>query len=328
MTKVDFQDRITGDIKKIIDNRLPELPQLTIAVCCYEQNIFVTESLNRAHELLKLLPCELLFIDDGSTDYSFDTAVTWQDNTHTPALLITKTNRGLVDSLNMALKLARAPYVFFIAADDLICSNALHSIYKTLAVNPRMGFAMGNCMCFGENFKKRPAYGNRHDKFLKSPAIKRPTSLPSKLPGPMLIQATLFRTVFLRQNGGWNSGIRLDDMQLFVHLFSMEPEHGLDFIYEHDLYISEYRQHKNNNYRRLLHQFSIYEEFIRKAISEHEQPTEYAFALAMYLIQALITRNLEALKFLSSFAFHKRIVLLTLYEIQKRVIGKFLMKFR
>ena len=286
----------------------------------------MTESLNRALELLDLLPCELLFIDDGSTDYSFDTAVTWQENTHTPALLITKTNRGLVDSLNMALKLARAPYVFFIAADDLICSNAINSLIQTLVINPRMSFAMGNCMCFGDNIKKRPAYGKRHDEFLKSPALMRPSSLPSKLPGSMLIQATLFRTIFLRQIGGWNPDIRLDDLQLFVHLFSLQPEHGLDFIYKHDLYVSEYRQHTNNNYRRLLHQFSIYEEFIRKAISKQEQPTEYAFALAMYIIQALITGNLEALKFLSAFAFHKRIVWLTLYEILKRVIGKILMK--
>lgn len=326
MAREDFPDIISGNKEKIIDNRLPELPQLTIAICCYEQNIFVTESLNRAHELLELLPCELLFIDDGSADYSFDTAVTWHENTHTPALLINKTNRGLVDSLNMALNLARAPYVFFIAADDLICSNALHSIFKTLVINPQMGFAMGNCICFGESFKKRPAYGKRHDEFLKSPAIKRPASLPSKLPGPMLIQATLFRTAFLRQIGGWNPSIRLDDLQLFVHLFSLNPEHGLDFIYEHDLFVSEYRQHKNNNYRRIPYQFDIYEEFIRKGIIEQEQPTEYAFILAMYLIQALITRNMEALKFLSTFAFQKRIVWITVYEINKRVINKILKK--
>jgi alpha-1,3-rhamnosyltransferase len=322
MTDLESTSLLKNANLKFHDKRLTELPQLTVAICCFQQSVFVVESLERARQLQALMDCELFFIDDGSTDDSFDVALTWQNNTQTPALLISKTNRGLVDSLNLALKLANAPFVFFIAADDLLCSNALPILIQSLKTRINLGFAMGNCMCFGDNINRRPAYGKAHANFLLCPSAKRPGYLPSQLPGSLLIQTTVFRTDFLRKLGGWDPSIRLDDLQLFFRLFSMQIEPDIDYIYDQELFVSEYRYHANNSHRRLLHQFGIYEEFIRKAINKTDQPSEYAYALATYTLQAFLTRNLEALKFFATFAHREQIQWLTLYEILKRINRK------
>jgi alpha-1,3-rhamnosyltransferase len=307
---------------RYIDKRLLHNPQLTVAICCYQQEVFVVESLSRAHQLQSLLNLELLFIDDGSSDKSFDTALEWQSSSGASALLITKENAGLVDSLNMALNLANAPFIFFISADDLLCPNSLLHLVNLINSNSHLCFAMGNSLCFGVEIKKQPAYNKLHKKFLLSPSIKRPGYLPSKLPGSLLIQTVVFRTEYLSNLGGWDPKIRLDDLQLFVRLFSMQIESGIDYTYDHDLYVSEYRYHTNNTHRRLLYQFEIYEEFIRKAINKPDQPSEYSFALAMYILQALLKKNIKALRYFTNFAKSKHLLWLTFYEMVKRIMHK------
>lgn len=307
---------------RCIDKRSSELPKLAVIICCYQQSLFVAESLARTTQLQSLISFELLFIDDGSTDGSFDIALDWQRSTQMPLLLISKNNCGLVDSLNLALTLARAPYIFFISADDLIIPEALPKLVNLMETNLHLRFAMGNGKCFGYKIRQQSVYGEAHKIYLTSPADERPGYLPSQFPGSLLIQTTVFQTNFLRELGGWNPDIRLDDLQIFYRIFSKQVEPGKDFIYDHKLIVSEYRRHANNIHKRIIRQFDIYEEFVRKAISKDYQSSEYSFALAMYIVQALLTMNLNALIYLLRFAQREHLLWMTFRNILIRLLNK------
>lgn len=72
---------------------------------------------------------ELIFIDDGSTDGSFDQllALTLRD----PRVkIIKKTNGGVSSARNVGLDLAMGEWVFFVDADDTVESDFISSMYS------------------------------------------------------------------------------------------------------------------------------------------------------------------------------------------------------
>jgi glycosyltransferase involved in cell wall biosynthesis len=82
---------------------------------------------------------ELIIVDDGSTDTTADQVSRF---THDPRIcLISQSNTGLAGARNRGLGEARAHYVSFLDADDLLLPRYLATMAATLARSPGAAFA-------------------------------------------------------------------------------------------------------------------------------------------------------------------------------------------
>ena len=76
---------------------------------------------------------ETIVVDDASTDASADVAAQLLEAAQTPICLVRKpSNTGLADSRNLGVRLARAPYVFILDADNYIFPQCLAALYATV----------------------------------------------------------------------------------------------------------------------------------------------------------------------------------------------------
>lgn len=89
----------------------------------------VEQYLNRCIDsLLKqdLTDCEIILVDDGSTDSSGAICDTYKDNTNIK--IIHKSNGGLSDARNAGIGNALGEYFFFLDSDDFIAEDAIQKI--------------------------------------------------------------------------------------------------------------------------------------------------------------------------------------------------------
>jgi glycosyltransferase involved in cell wall biosynthesis len=76
---------------------------------------------------------EVLVIDDRSTDNSIQVVEEYLERSNLPICLIKKhLNTGLADVRNIGLKIARAPYVFMLDADNWIAPDCLAVLYAPI----------------------------------------------------------------------------------------------------------------------------------------------------------------------------------------------------
>jgi glycosyltransferase involved in cell wall biosynthesis len=158
--------------------------------------------------------CEILVIDDGSSDRSIDViksygkAIRWE----------TGPNRGAVFARNRGLQLARSDFVIFLDADDYLASGSIHS-WVRLAVAEEADIVLAP---FAYEREGRLTYGQR----LRSPIDPRNVTrqwLEGWFTPPC---AVLWRRAFLNFVGGWNTSARLarsDDGELAMRAMLHGP---------------------------------------------------------------------------------------------------------
>jgi glycosyltransferase involved in cell wall biosynthesis len=309
------------DFIRYQDSRRPERPKLTIVVCSYNQAAYIPEAIGAAEKVRDSIDAELLFIDDGSSDDSYQEAVSvlaHLDN----CLVATKANRGLVHSLNAGLQLARGELIVFIAADDRLLWQGVEEACRRMEVNVDMWAFFGNGLYFGDAITPYPVYGRHHSRYFDSMPEERGAVVPSRLPAPLLLQATVFRTVFLRSIGGWHIDVTLDDLPLFLRIFAERPVAGIEFLYDLGLMLCEYRLHRGNTSRRVLYQFKNYEQCILRYCEAWALHGEVAEALGTYMLYGIRQGNLEAVLELLRTSCDYRILWLTLGAIVKKALRK------
>lgn len=79
---------------------------------------------------------EFIIIDDGSTD---DTASIIRSFNDSRIRLVQQPNQGLVRSLNEGIRIARAPFIARMDADDISLPSRLEKELRVLSSNPRIG---------------------------------------------------------------------------------------------------------------------------------------------------------------------------------------------
>ena len=89
-----------------------EPPTCTIVIPCFNHGEYLAEAIESA--LAQTLPCEVIVVDDGSTD---DTAAVAR---RYPVKLIRQKNRGLPAARNAAVEIATTTHIMPLDADDLL----------------------------------------------------------------------------------------------------------------------------------------------------------------------------------------------------------------
>ncbi len=111
-------------------------PALSIIITLYNYKTYIQQclkSLEDSHTAAIPGGIEVVIINDASTDDSLRQAMVAQKNSRHPVRIVDKRlNTGLADARNIGLRLARAPYVFIMDADNLVFPHALEQLHARI----------------------------------------------------------------------------------------------------------------------------------------------------------------------------------------------------
>lgn len=268
---------------------------LTVVIPSYNHSQYIESCLLAAIECEK---ARIIVIDDGSTDDTVAVVEAFiEAHKQYDISLIVKSNSGLISSLNMGLAVATTEYLYFVASDDIPDAAGIAQCINHMEVNQNLKFCIGGADAFfdeepGHFFK---VYGPSQDKFLKLPAQKRFKQALFNYPVPLLLQSTVFRTSALREQGGWDTNLMLDDYPMFVKLLVAYPDVGSEFAYLPDIPVVKYRQHQSNSFRNIPRQYAMVSQAIQHLASGFLADFATAKALAYYALVAIKNKNTVAL---------------------------------
>lgn len=97
---------------------------VTIAIPCYNYSKYVVSAIESA-VTQTVKPAEIIIINDGSTDNSSDVIKKFIKNYTgiVPINFINQNNKGLIATKNIAINMARTPWLIFLDADDILTEN-------------------------------------------------------------------------------------------------------------------------------------------------------------------------------------------------------------
>lgn len=95
---------------------------VTIVIPSYNQQEYLADAIESA--LGQTVPCEVIVVDDGSTDNSLEIAKRYQ------VKVIEQVNKGLSSARNTGIMNATGDYVLFLDADDALLPNCVERILQ------------------------------------------------------------------------------------------------------------------------------------------------------------------------------------------------------
>ena len=102
-------------------------PLISVLVPCYNHEAFVIDSL----ESIKQDPyqrIEILFLDDGSSDHSYDLAADWLETNKAHFENVSyarQENQGICKTFNTLVRSSSGDFVFILASDDQVAPNGI-----------------------------------------------------------------------------------------------------------------------------------------------------------------------------------------------------------
>jgi hypothetical protein len=120
------------------------VPRVSVLTALYNHASLVTDALSSAARS-RDCACELIIVDDGSSDDSGAAVTEWMArHQDTPALLLRHpVNRGLAPARNDALSVARGEFCFVLDADNEVYPHCLSRLMQALDADPLAAFAYG-----------------------------------------------------------------------------------------------------------------------------------------------------------------------------------------
>ena len=164
------------------------MPKVSVYITAYNYGKYLKKSIDSVIDQT-LTNWELIIINDGSTD---ETEKILQDyENDEKIIIINQENKGLNVSNNIALRLAKGPYIMRLDADDYLAENALHELISYLDSN------LDKDLVYPNYFEV-----DDQDNIL-SEVILRPVDELNLLDMPAHGACTMFRTKVLKMLGGY-----------------------------------------------------------------------------------------------------------------------------
>ncbi len=229
-------DLHVSDTLRITD--IATSPKVTVVIAAYNAEKFIRQTLESALAQ-SLNDIEVIVVDDGSTD---DTQSIVSGLSDCRLKVLRQANSGVSAARNAGLAAARAPYVFFLDADDLLLRDALLGMVTALEQAPQ------HVACFAHHIRIA-----EDGSALSTPADLRwkifpPTDTLRHLIAKNFIVcgAICIRTEAARAVGGFNSTLKLgEDWDFWCRLAVLD-----DFVAMPDHIALLYRQRFSSaNYR-------------------------------------------------------------------------------
>ena len=119
-------------------------PLVSIVVICHNYGRFLGEAIDSALAQTHS-PCEVVVVDDGSTDDSLDVAQSYGDAVR----VFTQPNQGLERTCNRGVGEARGEYFVILSADDVLEPTYVEELLAALRRSPDAAFAYCRSAMFG-----------------------------------------------------------------------------------------------------------------------------------------------------------------------------------
>lgn len=190
------------------------LPMISLVVPAFNEGV-VIEAAIRSLLLLDYPNYEILVIDDGSTDDTYEKALGVAREAHNiPVRVVTKRNAGKAEALNTGMSLARGEFILNMDGDSKLSTNTLRVCIRHFD-DPKIGAVAGNVKVINrENIWSRIqaleyveglAMARKAQSFLRAVNI---------IPGPL----GMFRKSVLQQVGGYDHDTFAEDCDLTLKL--------------------------------------------------------------------------------------------------------------
>lgn len=229
---------------------LDVMPLISVIVPVYNHSSYVEECLdsllNADYE-----PLEVLVLDDGSRDSSYEVIKAWRAR-HPEAFfhfeLMRQRNQGAARTCNTLLGLAQGSYIAPLASDDCLLPGGLTARLRYLEQNPQILAVMGDCTIISDSsdticesalfdYRKSDRRAFTRPEFLADELVLRWT-----VPGPVLL---LRREAFCASTGvglfAEDGGV--EDRDFYLRLLQ---RNALAFVPEK---VAAYRVHIDNSCR-------------------------------------------------------------------------------
>lgn len=238
------------------------VPLVSIAIPAYNHSAFIEACL--ASVCAQTYPeLELVLIDDGSTDNTFDIAQRFLEPHHKRfrrIVLEQRTNQGVSANSNACIELCQGEWVHLLGSDDVLYPNKVERIQQSIEDWGCSNLALvhADCDFIGEDgknvirskLKSRPAPGPDAQAyrwlFLGEHYVFNPT-------------IALHRDTFIKA-GGFDKNLPLEDLDCWLRL---SVNHSIARAPE---ILARYRKHPGNSSRRRVNmlsaQFSTYAKFL------------------------------------------------------------------
>ncbi len=211
-------------------------PLITVAIPLYNHEKYIEQCL-RAIVAQDYPNIELIVIDDGSPDNSYQVAKKYLESQHTLTNYILKTrkNKGLCNTLNEIVDLSSGVYFTVTGSDDYWKSDKVSDHVNFLEKNSDVTLVHSNSVVVdGENnegkvmdFSKKVNSGFIYEDFI----YRR---------GGINVTSVSFRTSIFNDIGKYDSEFHWEDTDFFLRL---TKNHKIGFINKLHTY---YRRHNDN----------------------------------------------------------------------------------
>ncbi len=127
-------------------------PVVTVIMVTYNRAGYLDRSIGSYLEQ-SYKDTELLVIDDGSTDHTFEVVLKYMKD-HDNIRYIRHSNRNISLSKNVGLKAAAGRYVTFLDSDDALKPDYLESRVKFMEMHPNLDIIEGGAIIIGDPYVK------------------------------------------------------------------------------------------------------------------------------------------------------------------------------
>lgn len=135
---------------------------LSIIIPVYNVDLYLDQCLE---SILKqdLDDCEIIIVNDGSTDHSIEIIEKYKDRYSCSTLVISQDNSGLSAARNTGVQHCKGDYIYFVDSDDYLADEAIATIKEIIANDHNTSdlFQLDNIIttygkrlaCFSEDFQ-------------------------------------------------------------------------------------------------------------------------------------------------------------------------------
>jgi glycosyltransferase involved in cell wall biosynthesis len=245
-------------------------PSVTVIITLYNYSEYIQECLDSVcGSICDRLPggFDVLVIDDCSTDNSASMVESYIQTVDTPIRLVKKLyNTGLADARNCGLKLARAPFVFMLDADNWIYPNCLEVLYEAINESSHAAvYGIINC------FDNKTGEGVWLNSFYE-------WDVRELLTTPYIDAMAMFKKDILLKIGGYSTELMLiawsglEDYDVWLNL--AQSGYSAKLV---PRILSSYRVHNSSMMNTTNVYFDILAQYLRqkftKLIDQHEDVT-------------------------------------------------------
>jgi glycosyltransferase involved in cell wall biosynthesis len=207
-------------------------PSVSVVIPCFNQAHYLGEAIESALEQT-IPPAELIVVDDGSDDNSFEVARRYPE-----VLRRRQSHRGVAAARNAGMAASGGEFLVFLDADDRLLPRALEVGTEALGRLPQVAFVAGESRDIGvEGAASAATLGqplvseDHYLRLLESCFIWSGSSI-------------VFRREALEAVAGFDEGLAAgDDYDLYLRLARRSAVHC------HDEVVTEYRRHGANTTR-------------------------------------------------------------------------------